>query len=341
MAEILSATEESVRRAAGVLRAGGVVALPTETVYGLAGLTLLPIAARRIYELKGRPANNPLIAHVLDAAGAARVVAEWPAEANALAEKFWPGPLTLVLPKHASVPLEATGGLETIAVRSPAHPVARSVLAAVGGSSLSAPSANVSGHTSATCAQHVADDFAHVPGLLVLDGGACTLGIESTVLDLSGGAHGATPRAPTILRPGSVTAEQIAAVLGRTVDVARAQAQGASPGTALRHYAPNTPAVLVAHGELARVLARERARCAVLAVSLDALPAELRARHSVIVMPTGSDAYATALYDRLRHADSLGCERIVIEDPASASAIIASPADAWGAIRDRLMRATT
>lgn len=309
------------------MRAGEAVALPTETVYGLGGLTMLPGAVRRIYELKGRPADNPLIAHVLDAAGAQRVAATWPPAADRLAARFWPGPLTLVVPRHASVPLEATGGRDTIAVRSPQHPVARRLLELLGGDAVSAPSANLSGRTSATTAAHVAKDFAHVPDLLVLDGAPCTVGIESTVLDL-------TQERPAILRPGTVTAEQIAAVLGCAPHTAAATAQGASPGTALGHYAPVTPAQVVGRSDLAGHLAAAADRCAVLAVSLHALPAGEQARHIVVPMPAQAAAYAAVLYDRLRAADASGCARIIIEDPCK------EPAAEWAGVRDRLQRAT-
>ncbi|MBL9140941.1 MAG: hypothetical protein JNK53_03660 [Phycisphaerae bacterium] len=169
-----------------------------------------------------------------------------------------------------------------------------------------------------------------MPGLLVLDGGACPVGLESTVLDL-------TQDAPVILRPGTVTADDLAKVLGRAVDSKHATAQGASPGTAVSHYAPVTPARLVPRGALADELARERGRCAVLAAStasIESLSAQARARHTILCMPQGWQAYAAALYDRLRLADAERCSRILIEDPAT------EPVDRWAGVRDRLRRAT-
>ena len=326
MAQICPATEEHIARAAALLHQGKAVAFPTETVYGLGGRTFSPEAARLIHALKGRPASNPLIAHVLDVAGAQRVTNAWSAECTQLTSAFWPGPLTLVLPRHPDVPREATGGRDTVAVRSPQHPVARALLQAVGGEPISAPSANLSGRTSATSAAHVRHDFAHVPELLILDGGACAVGIESTVLDL-------TAPEPTILRPGSVTAAELQAALGRPVRVREATEQGASPGTAISHYAPVTPAVLVPRGQLETFMAGQAPGCAVLMVAPHGVPPALRAHHQVFPMPELCEAYAAVLYDRLRAADASGARLIVIQDPATAD-------PRWSGVRDRLRRAT-
>lgn len=330
MAEVIEPTERNIERAAAALRDGGVVAVPTETVYGLAGRTLCERAVARIYELKGRPADNPLIAHVLGAEGARRVVAEWPEPAERLAQAFWPGPLTLVLPRGAHVPAKATGGRDTVAVRAPRHPVMRALLHRMQGDPLSAPSANLSGRTSATRAEHVARDFAHVPDLLVLDGGACEVGIESTVVRLAAGG------AATVLRPGSVTAERLAEVLGQPVGSAASKGQGDSPGTDWRHYAPATPARLVERGAIARELSASGVPCAVLAVGAAGAAGAGGAAspHVVIPMPETPDAYAAALYDALRRADAAGCARILIEAPAPAGSA------AWLAVLDRLARAT-
>jgi L-threonylcarbamoyladenylate synthase len=326
VAERLEPTEANIRRAVRALLAGGVVAFPTETVYGLGALARNAGAVQRVYGMKGRPAGNPLIAHVLDAAGARRVVGQWPAEAERLAERFWPGPLALVLPRGEDIPLEATGGRPTVAVRAPAHQVARALLTALKGEALSAPSANPSGRTSATTAEHVLADFAEVPGLLVLDGGPCPVGIESTVLDLSGAR-------PAILRPGAITVAQIEAALGCPVMVRHAVEQGASPGTAARHYAPATPATLVESARLREVLEALPERVAVLAVT-DAGGAGATGRHAVVRMPGDAAGYAAALYDALRHADAAGCAAIVIEEPG------APGAPEWAAVHDRLRRAT-
>lgn len=326
MAEIIPATEENLARAAGVVRASGVVAFPTETVYGLGGLTHSVAAVRAIHQLKGRPADNPLIAHVLDVAGARRVCGSWSDACDRLVREFWPGPLTLIMERAKDVPPEAAGGRDTIAVRAPRHPVARRLLELVG-ASVSAPSANMSGRTSATTAIHVAADFPNSPDLLVLDGGPCEVGIESTVVDMTGAV-------PVVLRPGSVTVEQLAAVLGGVVQIRHSTMQGASPGTASSHYAPTTPALLVAREELTRVLRAQQGKCAVLAVTPRAVDVDLRDRHHVIPMPELCEAYAAVLYDRLRTADASGCSLILVQDPAM------PPLAPWVGVLDRLRRAT-
>ncbi len=318
---IVQPDDSVIKDAAAKLRAGGVVAMPTETVYGLGADTLNAAALRRVYEMKGRPANNPLIAHVHDVAAAQRVVRQWDERCGALAEAFWPGPLTLVLPKADDVPPEATGGLDTIAVRCPDHHIALRLLAAFG-SAVSAPSANRSGHVSPTTAQHVADDFAGCEALLILDGGPCVLGIESTVLDV-------TSRVPRILRPGSVTVEQLRAILG-DVDMPIIDSQGASPGTAAAHYAPNTPTILVPTCDLQRVLAKSTVATVVLCFSeISDVPPQY-----VIEMSGNAAGYASRLYGALREADECGADRIIIEKP---------PMDDpdWRAILDRLHRAAT
>ena len=310
------------------LRSGNVVAFATETVYGLGADTFNPAALERIYQIKGRPFNNPLIAHVLDwdqarlvcdvsAAGESRFASF--DTAKELASRFWPGPLTLVLPKAPRVPPQATAGLATIAVRAPAHPVARKLLQAFSGP-ISAPSANRSGHVSPTRAQHVAEDFADADDLLILDGGASDVGIESTVLDLT-----ATP--PRILRPGAITAERLRETLGE-VQSPHLQTQTASPGTASQHYAPHTPAELVTTSEIQDRLRQSQQPLAVL--TFDA--SQVASPHKAIEMPRDAEEYARALYGALREADALGCERMIIESPPQ-------EADLWRAITDRLRRA--
>ncbi|MHC4210194.1 MAG: L-threonylcarbamoyladenylate synthase [Planctomycetota bacterium] len=314
------ATDDAIAEAAARLRDGRVVAFPTETVYGLGADTFRAAAIERVYALKGRPLDNPLIAHVLDDDQARAVVAGWDDRCTELARAFWPGPLTLVLPRAADVPDEATAGWPTIAVRSPAHPVARRLLAAFGGS-VSAPSANRSGHVSPTRARHVADDFADAAELLILDGGPCAVGIESTVLDLSGSV-------PSVLRPGAVTVEALRRLLG-DVGVGDIASQAASPGTTMRHYAPRTAAELVPARELADRLRTLREAAVVLC--FDA--AEVGAPHEAIPMPRAPDAYAGRLYEALREADALEPGRIVVELPPSSEGM-------WLAVHDRLRRAT-
>ena len=319
MPRVLPYNDESIREGARRIAGGGVVAFATETVYGLGGDTFNPGAIARIYDLKQRPWNNPLIAHVLDTIDAQLVVQGWNASCNRLAARFWPGPLTLILPRHNSVPTEATGGLETLAVRSPRHPLARSFLYAVGGP-VSAPSANRSGAVSPTCAQHVAADFPEEADLLILDGGSCSLGIESTVLDM-------TPERPVVRRFGTVSVEAIQAVIG-AVHVHESTQQGASPGTQARHYAPTTPTRLADVEEIAALGAEVAATAVVLCFEGTAVPAGALA----VRLPLDADAYARALYDALRRADAAGREAILIERPKQATGI-------WAAIHDRLNRA--
>ncbi|MBM4110619.1 MAG: threonylcarbamoyl-AMP synthase [Phycisphaerae bacterium] len=317
---VLPYDNESVDLAAEVLRQGGVVAFATETVYGLGARTMDESAIHKLYALKRRPTDNPLIAHVLDVATARPLIAEWPRSALTLASACWPGPLTMILRKSESVPLTATGGRDTIAIRSPRHPLARALLHAVG-SPISAPSANRSGQVSPTTAEHVALDFLDEPELIVLDGGPCTLGIESTVIDL-------TTEVPIVRRPGSVTIERLRELLGQ-VEVDHASSQGASPGTAARHYAPETPATLVDGHDLQRALDASPEPAVVLAFEGRSVPSP----HSLLPMPRDGEQYAALLYGALRRADALGCARIVIERPEQTGG-------AWDAIADRLSRAT-
>jgi len=235
--QILPASAAAVAKAARCLKAGGLVAFPTETVYGLGADASQAGAVARIYEAKGRPSFNPLIAHVADIE-AAREIARFDATALRLAEAFWPGPLTLVLPKTAHCPVAelATAGLDTVAVRIPAHPVARDILRAFGGAVV-APSANISGHVSPTTAAHVASDLTGRVDLIV-DGGPVAVGVESTIL--------ACLEEPMLLRPGGLPREDIERVLGRPLqrlpeDAASEDAQPLAPGMLASHYAPRTP----------------------------------------------------------------------------------------------------
>ncbi len=316
----MKASEAAVAEAAGRLRDGDVVVFPTETVYGLGADTFNDTALERVYELKGRPAANPLIAHVTGPDQAQRVVAAWDDRCSRLASSFWPGPLTLVLPRAETVPDRATAGWPTIAVRAPDHPVALELLETFGGP-VSAPSANRSGRVSPTTAAHVAGDFADIGDLLILDGGPCAVGIESTVLDLCGDV-------PAILRPGAVSAEALASQLDR-VAVAAIAAQTHSPGTSSRHYAPQTPAELVPRGGLPARLVLQREPV----VALCLHDAEVSEPHRAIVMPGDARGYAARLYTALREADAGGVTRILIEEPPGRTGL-------WQAVRDRLRRAT-
>jgi len=229
---LLPPTPAAIRRAAAALRRGEPVAFPTETVYGLGADALDPAAVRRVFEAKGRPDDNPLIVHVTGLPMLRPLVRRVPPEARRLAEHFWPGPLTIVLPKRRRVPDAVTAGLPTVAVRVPDHPVALALIAAAG-VPVAAPSANRSGRPSPTRAAHVAADF---PSLLVLDGGASHHGLESTVVALG--------EPPRVLRLGAIPVEELRALLPGLVVATKARARAESPGMRHRHYAPARPLVL-------------------------------------------------------------------------------------------------
>lgn len=231
-----------IRRAGQILREGGLVAFPTETVYGLGGDALNPLSSRRIYAAKGRPQDNPLIVHICRREDLGRIAARIPREAEKLAERFWPGPLTMVLPRADRVPRETTGGLDTVAVRMPDHPVALALIDAAGGF-VAAPSANTSGKPSPTLAKYVLEDMDGRIDM-ILDGGPVGIGLESTIVDM-------TSEIPTILRPGYITQEMLEETLGR-VETDRALLSPDScqppkaPGMKYRHYAPAGELTVVA-----------------------------------------------------------------------------------------------
>ncbi len=241
MSPLVRATPETVEEAARILRAGGLVAFPTETVYGLGAVATNDAAVARLFAAKGRPAHNPLIVHVADAAGA-RPLARWNERADALAEAFWPGPLTLVLPQASGSPISplVTAGLGTIAVRAPAAPTAQALLDATL-LPIAAPSANRSGCVSPTTAAHVAAELGEAVDL-TLDAGACAVGVESTVIDLSDAA-------PRLLRPGGVTRAQVEAIVGPLG--AGAPGKIMAPGQLASHYAPTRPVRLDAKAPVA------------------------------------------------------------------------------------------
>jgi L-threonylcarbamoyladenylate synthase len=319
---------EIIARATAVLRGGGLVAFPTETVYGLGANAFDAAAVRRIFEAKGRPPNNPLIVHVADLLQVQLVAAEWPPLAAQLAERFWPGPLTLVLPRHAALPDVVTGGGPTVAVRMPAHPVARALVAAAG-VPLAAPSANRSTRLSPTRAEHVRRDLVGRIEL-ILDGGATPGGIESTVLDI-------TTQRPRLLRPGPISPERIMAAVGatevRVATNAPPHAPLPSPGMLARHYAPRTPLELVSGDGWAVVKRHSGAGRHIGWLTFAAPPAELPAPVRHLVMSSDPELYASQLYAALHALDDAGLDRIVVDLPPDTPA--------WLAVRDRLQRAAT
>ena len=322
----------ALRDAGELLRRGGLVAFPTETVYGLGANALDPAAVARIFAAKGRPANNPLIVHVSRAEQAQELVTEWPATAEKLAERFWPGPLTLVLGRRPNVPAIVAAGADTLAVRVPAHPVALALLEAAG-LPLAAPSANRSNQISPTTAQHVLESLAEAEGQgeslveIILDGGPTTGGLESTVIDLT-----AIP--PRLLRPGLISPSQIESVIGPIarleLSLATAEQSLPSPGTQPRHYAPRAPMECHATGGRRRVeeLASQGIRIGWLA--LDEPLAIVRPEVLIIPMRASAPEYAAQLYAALHALDAAGVHRIVVDLPPAE--------EAWLAIRDRLRR---
>lgn len=334
VAKVLAPNEENLEIAAEELRSAGLVAFPTETVYGLGALALDANAVRRIFEAKGRPSTNPLIVHVLDRAMLLTLVDELTPMAIALIDRFWPGPLTLVLPKRANVPDIVTAGGSTVAVRMPAHPVALALLRVVN-APIAAPSANRSTEISPTTAAHVLASLGDRLRV-ILDGGSCERGIESTVVDVTGDE-------PVVLRPGSITRAQIAdAVRGvsqahlsptnTSRSASNASSIARSPGQQERHYAPRAKVTIIPSESIAEMVrdpAAQHDRRAFLLID--------RASHSpsftnVIRLPNTPDGYAAGLYAALHDLDARSDE-IVIESPPSDAA--------WEAIHDRLRRAAT
>jgi len=309
-----------IERAVQLLRQGELVAFPTETVYGLGADARNPAAVAKIFAVKGRPADHPVIVHLPDASYLDRWARDISPAARAVAGKFWPGPLTLILKRHPDVPDIVTGGQDTVGLRVPNHPLALELLKAFGGG-IAAPSANKYGHISPTTAQHVRDDLGDAVAL-VLDGGPCPVGIESTILDMS------TDRT-TVLRPGMLSGFDIGLFLGRMPAEAVNTNSVKTPGSHLAHYAPRTPLLLVPEDTVAiaiRTALGKRQRIAVLA------PYPAPIEHPLIVVwqvaPADGAEYARALYATLRTLDDAGCDLIVVQPPP------------WPALIDRLTRAS-
>ncbi|MFM7618048.1 MAG: L-threonylcarbamoyladenylate synthase [Actinomycetes bacterium] len=319
MSAPVPADAESVRLAAARLREGGVVALPTETVYGLAADASNRAAVERIFAIKGRPTDHPVIVHVLDADALDAWAVEIPDEARVLAASCWPGPLTLVLRRAPGVLDAVTGGLDTVAVRVPAHPVARAVLAEFGGA-VAAPSANRFGRVSPTTAAAVADDLGDDVDL-ILDGGACRVGVESTIVDCSGGTV-------VVLRPGGAAVERISELLDRPIAVGGTTR---APGTLAAHYAPTARVVIVEDREAVAVATAHLAEGRSVALLAATVPMGLSDRVAVLEPPETDEEYARVLYDRLRTADHHRIEVVVAVPP--------NPVGIGRAVRDRLERA--
>ena len=312
---------EEIEKAAAVLRQGGLVAFPTETVYGLGADASNPAAIRKLYAVKGRPADHPVIVHLADIAQLPQWAREVTPVAQKLAQQFWPGPLTLLFKRAPGVSDAVTGGQDTVAIRIPSHPIAQLLLKKFGGG-VAAPSANRFGRVSATLAEHVRQEFGDAVDFVV-DGGQSDVGIESTVVDATGAA-------PVLLRPGHITAHKIEQAAGVGLAMPTAQSPRA-PGTLAAHYAPATPLLVMESDlllELAATLTRQGKRVAVLARSaLQPLHAGL----TWIAAPTDAQAYAHDLYANLRALDAANCDALLVEQ---------LPQDAdWAAINDRVGRA--
>lgn len=310
-----------VERAAAVLRAGGLVAFPTETVYGLGADAANPIAVRRIFAVKGRPAGHPLIVHVASHAALENWVREIPPAARRLAEHFWPGPLTLILQRADHVLSEVTGGQGTVGLRVPSHPMAQDLLRAFGGG-VAAPSANRFGRISPTTAEHVRDELGGDVDL-ILDGGPCEVGIESTIVDLS-------TAIPVLLRPGRISAEAIEGVVGAPVRFGGAGSPRA-PGTLAAHYAPRLPLVLVPSTALETVVKDQGKRLRLAVLARQPMPAAPWPATEWRQAPADPLGYAHDVYATLRALDRSDFDKIIVESPP--------PSPEWAAVRDRLERA--
>ncbi len=322
MTRIVTADAAAIAEAAALIRAGELVAFPTETVYGLGARALDAAAIARIFAAKGRPTTHPLIAHVRGAVDARALTTAWDERAEALAARGWPGPLTLIVPRAPSVPAELSGGKPTVAVRAPAHPVAQALLDAVG-EPLAAPSANRYQTLSPTTAEHVVRSLAGaVP--LVLDGGPCQAGVESTVLDL-------TVSPPAVLRPGALPLATLRALVPDVVLRSGAVADEAarhSPGQDAVHYAPQAPLHLLSRDE---AIAAARAATAPVGLVLRTAATAIPAHVSAHALGDNAEAYAHRLYATLHALDDAGVSAIYVELP---------PGDeAWLAVNDRLRRA--
>ncbi len=323
MVKVVRATQVEIETAVQALRDGELVAFPTETVYGLGANAQNPAAVRKIFEAKGRPETHPVIVHLDSPRFLHRWVRDVPDVATKLAERFWPGPLTMVMPRAANVHDVVTGGQDTVAIRVPQHPMAQQLLTAFGGG-IAAPSANRYGRLSPTRAEHVRDELGDAVKV-ILDGGESQIGLESTIVAF----EGSTVR---LLRPGAVTAGQIRQVVAE-LEIGAGLDSPRVPGSATSHYAPTTPMTIVPAGEIdahAAALSEGGRRVAVLAQRLP-----LRAHKYVTWINAGRrpEQYGHDLYANLRTLDKAGCQQILVQDVPEG--------ERWEAIRDRLLRAAS
>ena len=317
---------EELEQAVRLLRAGELVAFPTETVYGLGADASSPAAVAKIFAAKGRPADHPLIVHLPDVSHLARWARDVPHTAHTLAAMYWPGPLTLILKKQSGVPDAVTGGQDTVGLRVPRHPLALQLLKAfadAGGSGIAAPSANRFGRISPTTAEHVREELGDAVSL-ILDGGPCSVGIESTIVDLSRGQ-------PVVLRPGAITAQQIAAILDMEVKEGAADNAPRVSGSLAAHYAPVTPMRLVAAERIEQQLTESLAQ-GKRTIVLARRPAPAGTHHPHwLIAAADAISYAQDLYANLRRLDQAGADLILVETPPQT--------EEWRAVCDRLARA--
>lgn len=312
--------KDVMKKAGNLIASGELVAFPTETVYGLGGNAMDDEASSKIYRAKGRPSDNPLIVHIADLSDLDKVACEVPERAILLANAFWPGPLTMILNKNADIPMTTTGGMDTVAIRMPNHPVALSLIRE-SGCVIAAPSANSSGRPSPTCAQHVAEDLnGRIP--MILDGGSVNIGLESTIVDL-------TEKVPMILRPGYITSEMLSAVLkekicidpGLQTGITDQKVKPKAPGMKYRHYAPKAEMIIV-DGEQKNVIDEINQRISadhikgkkVIVIAAEESGVQYKADHVLCIgKRKDEDSIARHLYGNLRKCDQLGADVIYSE----------------------------
>ncbi len=308
----LSSGKDDIRKAARIIKNGGLVAMPTETVYGLAADALNGEAVRKIFKAKGRPMDNPLIVHISDISQVYALVREFPEKAKILARKFWPGPLTMILPKSALIPDEVSAGLDTVAIRFPSHPAAQTLIAE--SCPLAAPSANLSGSPSPTTVQHVRDDM---DGRIdaIIDGGDCDVGVESTVITLASNI-------PELLRPGGITFEQLREAIGEVIingaviKPLKSGEKAASPGMKYKHYSPKAEVVLIdGDNESFWEYINRNASQGEAVLCYDGDLGHLRLPCISVGKSDDYETQAHRLFTALRNADEIGLKRVYAHCP--------------------------